>query len=640
MLLVLDNCEHLLDACAQLIDGLLRTCPDVRVLATSREPIGIGGEVAWRVPSLELPDAEPSPTLEQLGENPAVQLFVQRAMAARPRFALTVGSAQAVVQICRRLDGIPLALELAAARIEALTAEQIAQRLDQRFRLLTGGSRAALPRQQTLGATLDWSYDLLGKQERLLFERLAVFAGGWTLEAVEAVCAGRGLDSEDVLDVLAQLTRKSLVVADEVANGAERYWLQETVRDYARQKLAMRGAAKIGALRERHAEFYASMVEQQLPDSYFLTRAESAEPYALQLALLEDLAVDLNNVRAALGWYFDRGAVEEGLRLAAALGQLWSHLGRPSEGYDWLRRFLDLPPGVSTARTRSRAQCWAGALALIVGEASAGYALLVDSLAYGRTAQDDVVLGEAANRLGLLTLSRGEYARARQLFEESLAAQRRLGNAEQAIRSTRFLAVAMVFQGDYAAARPLLEQGLAEARAIGYQHWAAAIPGLLGGIAMAHGEYTVARGRLQESLRMFEGAPNWVELTAVQTYLASLDVREGNLTAARAGYAASLRLSWPARFVIRIATSLNGLAVVAAAQGQMARALRLASASAALLQRAGYRLPPDGRLDLEQAVEAARRTLGAADAAEVWAAGQALTLDQAVYEALDEPHSA
>jgi tetratricopeptide (TPR) repeat protein len=276
----------------------------------------------------------------------------------------------------------------------------------------------------------------------VFFERLAVFTGGWTLEAAEAVCSGRGLDSEDVLDVLAQLTRKSLVVADEVANGAERYWLQETVRDYARQKLAMRGSAQLGALRERHAEFYASLVEQQPPDSYIPTRAESAEPYALQLALLEDLAVDLNNVRAALGWYFDRGAVEEGLPLAAALGQLWSHLGRPSEGYDWLRRFLDLPPGASTARTRSRAQCWAGALALIVGEASAGYALLVDSLAYGRTAQDDVVLGEAANRWGLLTLSRGEYARARQLFEESLAAQRRLGNAEQAIRSTRFLAVA------------------------------------------------------------------------------------------------------------------------------------------------------------------------------------------------------
>ena len=257
MLLVLDNCEHLLDACAQLIDGLLRTCPDVRVLATSREPVGIGGEVAWRVPSLELPDAEPSASLEQLLLKPAVQLFVQRAMAARPRFALTVGNAQAVVQICRRLDGIPLALELAAARIEALTAEQIAQRLDQRFRLLTGGSRAALPRQQTLGATLDWSYDLLGKHERLLFERLAVFTGGWTLEAAEAVCAGRGLDSEDVLDVLAQLTRKSLVVADEVADGAERYSLPETVRDYARQKLAMRGSAQIGALRERHAEFYA-----------------------------------------------------------------------------------------------------------------------------------------------------------------------------------------------------------------------------------------------------------------------------------------------------------------------------------------------------------------------------------------------
>ncbi len=237
ILLIVDNCEHLLDACAHLIDGLLKACPDLKVLATSREPIGIDGEVAWRVPSLAVPEAASTETPQQLLLNAAVQLFMQRSTAAQPSFMLTARNASSVVQICRRLDGIPLALELAAARIDSLTAEQIARRLDQRFQLLTGGSRAVLPRQQTLSATLRWSYDLLGRAERRLFERLTVFSGGWSLEAAAAVCAGNGLNGDEILDLLAQLTRKSLVVADERADGGERYWMLETVRDYARQKL-------------------------------------------------------------------------------------------------------------------------------------------------------------------------------------------------------------------------------------------------------------------------------------------------------------------------------------------------------------------------------------------------------------------
>src|SRR6266851_3899331 len=236
MLLVLDNCEHLLDACAALVDALLRACPELRILATSREPIGIVGEVAWRVPSLAVPEA--TATVEQLSSSPSVHLFVERATAVQPRFALTAVNAGAVAQICQRLDGIPLALELAAARIDSLTPEQIALRLDQRFRLLTGGSRSALPRQQTLMATLDWSYDLLRKPERSLLQRLAVFSGGWTLEAAEGVCADGDVDSQDVRDLLAKLTRKSLVIADAMPEGAVRYALLETVRDYAHQKLS------------------------------------------------------------------------------------------------------------------------------------------------------------------------------------------------------------------------------------------------------------------------------------------------------------------------------------------------------------------------------------------------------------------
>jgi predicted ATPase len=233
LLLVLDNCEHLLDACARLVDALLRACSDLKVLATSREPLGLTGEIAWRVPSLRVPDPQHLAPLPELRQNPSVQLFAERAASAQAQFMLTERNAPAVAQICQRLDGIPLALELGAARMEALTAQQLAARLDERFRFLTGGSRAALPRQQTLRATLDWSYALLSDPEKRLFNRLSVFAGGWTLEAAEAVCAGDGIEREEVVHLLLQLIRKSLVVAQEGGDGAERYRLLETLRQYA-----------------------------------------------------------------------------------------------------------------------------------------------------------------------------------------------------------------------------------------------------------------------------------------------------------------------------------------------------------------------------------------------------------------------
>lgn len=269
LLLVLDNCEHVLDACATLIDGLLKSCPDLTVLATSREPIGIGGEVAWRVPSLAIPDPRRVVPVAELARIPAVQLFVERA-AAQTGFALSERNAEAVAQVCHRLDGIPLALELAAGRLDALTVEQLAARLDKRFLLLTGGSRTTLLRQQTLVATLDWSYDLLGKTERRVFERLAVFAGTWRLEAAEAVCASHDVADKDVLDLLGQLVRKSLVVGGEPGDGAKRFELLESVRDYARQKLLARGQAETTTVRERHAVYYSGLADRLHPT---MTRA-------------------------------------------------------------------------------------------------------------------------------------------------------------------------------------------------------------------------------------------------------------------------------------------------------------------------------------------------------------------------------
>ncbi|MBV9355297.1 MAG: hypothetical protein JO023_07175, partial [Chloroflexi bacterium] len=460
-------------------DALLRGCPGLRILATSREALGVAGEFHRRVPSLAVPDPDRLPPIGSLVDYDALRLFTERARAVQSRFTLTDRNAASVAQVRHRMDGIPLPLELAASRLGVLAPAQLAARLDDRLRLLTGGNRTAPPRQQTLRATVSWSYDLLTAQEQRLFERLSVFAGGWTLEQAEAVCAGDGLETAEVLDVLTRLVDRSLVVADQ-ERGPRPYRLLETLREYARERLAAR--AELDAMQARHA-------------AYFLRHAEEAEPRATQLAVLEDLAAHLNNLRAALRWYFDAGAIEESLRLAAALGELWSYLGHPGEGYERIRTLLDRPWATTGVRTRARAQCWAGALALMVGDATAGHALLVDSLAYGRRAGDDTIRGEAAVRLGLLTLSRGEYRKARQLFEESLAAWSRADVREQVIRSTHFLGLVMIYGGDYGAAQPVLEGGLAEARAIGYRNWAAAIIGALGLIAMARTDYRTARHR-------------------------------------------------------------------------------------------------------------------------------------------------
>jgi predicted ATPase/class 3 adenylate cyclase len=339
LLVVLDNCEHLLDACAVLVQSLLSTCPRLQVLATSREPLSTGGEVVRRVPSLPVPDSSAAPAA--VAANPSVQLFVERATAVQSRFVLNERNTAAVVQICRRLDGIPLALELAAARSDVLTAERLAERLDKRFQLLTGGSRTALPRQQTLAATLEWSYDLLGKGERMLFERLSVFSGGWTLEAAEQVCPGPALNVDDVLDVLARLTRKSLLVSDEAIDGTERYRLSETVREYARQKLARRGVAEVARLRSQHAEFYTRLAEQL--DPWALADAPLIRSQGqVSAAQIARTAVENDNFRAALAWWLEAGRATDGLRLATARWEFWQSHGLYTEGRHWLAELLEL----------------------------------------------------------------------------------------------------------------------------------------------------------------------------------------------------------------------------------------------------------------------------------------------------------
>jgi predicted ATPase len=331
VLLILDNCEHLVGTCASLADILPRACPDVRMLATSREPLGVAGEVSWPVPPLSLPDARHGQTPVGLLRCEAVRLFVERAGTVAPGFALTWENGPAVADLCARLDGLPLAIELAASRVRMLSVGQILERLDDRFRLLRG-NRTAVSRHRTFGATIDWSHDLLSERERILFRRLSVFAGGWTLDAAEQVCAGDGIEEVEVLDLLSCLVDKSLIVVAR-GNGESRYRMLETVRQYASEKLRESGEA--GAVGRRHADFFVALAEEAKP----------AMVGPEQAAWMERLEEDHDNLRSALGRLGDEGEAERGLRLAAALMCFWWFRGHLAEGGRGSRRcssFLQL----------------------------------------------------------------------------------------------------------------------------------------------------------------------------------------------------------------------------------------------------------------------------------------------------------
>jgi predicted ATPase/DNA-binding XRE family transcriptional regulator len=437
LLLVLDNCEHVLDSCAQLVDALLRECPHVQVLATSREALGLMGEAARRVPSLAVPDLRQPPAPAGLRSTPSVQLFVQRAEALQPQFSLGDTNARAVAEICVRLDGIPLALELAAARVEALTVDQVAARLDQRFRLLTGGSRTALPRQQTLRATLDWSYELLGALERCLFDRLSVFAGGWTLDAAEAVCAHDGIYPEDVLELLARLIRKSLVIAEQKYVGSARYRLLETLRQYGQERLL--GATDAEAIYSRHAHYYLALAEAVPQTSWGVEQAD----------WLERVAIERDNLRAALAWFITTNAAEQAIRLGGVLYPIWLSSGYLTDGQTQIQKVL----------------------------------------AMSRAAAPSAACAQLLHSAACIDFYRGNYTNARRNMEQSVVLWRSVGEPFRIAQALFGLGVLAREQDDYAGASAALEEGVAIAQELHDGVGTACMLDVLGTIAHALGDY-------------------------------------------------------------------------------------------------------------------------------------------------------
>jgi predicted ATPase/class 3 adenylate cyclase len=544
ILLILDNCEHLVEVVATLTDALLQAAPRLQIMCTSREALGIAGETAFRVPSLSLPDPRQPVSLERLRQFEAVRLFTERAADVAPAFALTEQNAAAVAQICRRLDGIPLAIELAASRVKVLTVEQIAARLDDRFRLLAGGPRTAMPRQQTLKAAMDWSYDLLTVQEAAVLRRLAVFIGGCTLEAAEVVCTGEGVAPLDVLDLLTRLVDKSLLVV-EGTDHEVRYRLLDTVRQYGRDKLVESGEAP--AARTRHMEWFLALAEEAAPELHT----------AAQAVWLPRLDAELDNLRAAIDWACADTRTEAALRLSIALWWYWTIRSHTTEGSDWFNRTLALPSG--PAPVRALATGAAAILAMFAGNIPLATGLADEAVALARSVEAPMAIvlsktvlamvGTArghheeaalhANEavrlarpldqpwetagvlaiLGEIAYNVGDFAEADRLLREALALYSRLGDRWGIAFAQRWLGLLARNRGDYADAEARQQQSLALNQELGHPWGVASSLMALALVPLRQGDYARAQSLLEQSLAMLDDASDLATTSHVMYYL-------------------------------------------------------------------------------------------------------------------------
>jgi predicted ATPase/DNA-binding SARP family transcriptional activator/DNA-binding CsgD family transcriptional regulator len=589
LLVVLDNCEHLIEAAAQLADALLSACPHMRILATSREALCVEGELVWRVDPLSVPEAGPdthrAPAAGELARYEAVRLFVERARLRLPHFELTEENAGAVARICRRLEGMPLAVELAAARVRTLSVEQIAQRLGDCLKLLRGDSRTAAPRQRTLRATLEWSYNLLSEKERVLLRRLSVFAGGWTLEAAEeAAGTAEDVGEEDVLELLSKLVDKSLVVAEASARGVERYRLLEPVRQYARERLEESGETE--AFRRWHAEFFLVLAEEAAPQ---LTGAHQRD-------CARRLEAEHDNMRAALSWSLEREP-ETALRIAGALARFWQMRAQFFEGSAWLEAALRQSDRAEAA-TRAKLSSEAGTFAFYRADFDRAIVLHGEALERYQEVGDDGGVAFALLCLGAQYSEKGDPESAAPYLEEALAISRRIGDKPNTAGSLHNLAEVERQRGDYGRAKALGMEGISLAREMGDKWRVARVVGWVGLAAVWSGsEYDLAEGLLEEALALDRELGCW-------------------------SYGAYC---------------LESFAGLAGARGQWARAARLWGAAEALRTDIGAPRPMDDtRLLYERSVAATRSQLGEAAWEAAFAQGMTMSADEAAEYALSE----
>ncbi len=587
LLLILDNCEHMMPLCAQIVESLLRSCPHLQVLATSRERLNVMGETVWRVPSLSLPDAHDL-TPSVLSRSDAIRLFVERACSVLPTFALDTGNAALIVQICQRLGGMPLAIELASARVTLLTPAQIAARLDNVFQLLTQANRSAPIRHQTLRATMDWSYDLLPEKERILFHRLSVFVGGFTLEAVDAVCADHmeqgGILSFEILGLLSGLLDKSFVIVTDWKQGEQaRYRLLEPTWQYANERLLQSGESEW--LRRRHLEF-------------FLKMAEEAEPHfsqTEQVVWFDRLVLEHDNLRAAIDWSLQGSEPTAALRLTGALWYFWSARGYYSEGVKRLLRAISLPEAVMLSKARAKA-LWASGALLLWSDSDVSQArpLLEEALAAGRQLGEKWVIAESLNTLAAVALGHKDYATARSYLDESLALSRELGDKHNVGWSLAYLGDVSLLQVNYKQAQRLLEESASVFRAMGDSNSLAYPIRRFGQVALYWDDYTQAAALFKESLILNR----------------------------QVGYTKG------------VVACLGALAGVAVRQGQLVRAARLFGAAETLLSVTAGKLFPTDQIEHDRDVAALQAQLDQVSLGAMWSEGRGMTLEQAIDYAL------
>ncbi len=587
LLLVLDNCEHLISACAQISTTLLRHCPQLKIIASSREPLSIEGEVIWSVSALAVPDFGRSGgtlELDRLGDFEAVQLFVERAAAIHPGFALTPENAALVARICWRLDGIPLALELAAARVKVLPLPQILTRLDDRFRLLTGGSRTALPRQQTLGALIDWSYDLLSEPERILLRRLAVFVVGRTLEMAEAVCAGDGIASAEVFDLLYSLVEKSLVMVETGPAGETRYTMLESIYDYAEEKLNQHG--ETAAYRRKHLEF-------------FVRFAEEIEPHLFgpdQKVWLEKLSVEHPNLdlalRTSLG---SQETIGLGLRLAGALTRYWEVRSYLTEGSGQFQALLARMDDSVELEVQAKAELGAGRMSWAQDRD-------IEALKHCRAAQrlyesvgkiDQAALIEAF--IGFVEANEGNNSAARQHFERAQKMGEELNLERVKAMSLHGLGTLAARSGDFAAARAAKQKAIEAFQTIGDRWAISLITGSLGRVCFAAGDYASAQRYIWEALTITRDLGN----------------------------------NWSVPY------ALEGLADIYAVENQAARAVRLYGAASAQREALALAFSVTEKISYQRALDHLHQLVPEPAFREGWKEGRALGIQAAIQLAKD-----
>jgi predicted ATPase/class 3 adenylate cyclase len=586
LLLILDNCEHLAETCAKLTDHLLHSCPQLKIMATSREALNIAGETAYQVPSLSLPD-QAQVTREVAMGFESVQLFVERASAVNPRFTLTKENASSVAQICRRLDGIPLALELAAARIKVLSANEIAARLDDRFSLLTAGSRTAIPRHQTLRATIDWSYDLLVEPERILFRRLAVFAGGFTLEAAEEVCGFGELKQIDFLDLLGRLVDKSLVIVESTSVLDEtRYRLLETIREYGREKLKEIGETE--KIHDQHLAYYVRLAQDSEPHIF-------GEQTARWFTRLDQ---ELDNIRLAIDWSSQCHKMTDMFLLLGSLDYFFFVHGPISEWQGRLNHALSIPGGQEPTLARAKALNGVGMLYWADINSLDGYPDLQEALQIALQLGDKVIAASALRNLGLFEHLRGNLSKARALLEQSLETWLELGPS-------------FMFQ----------------------KSWTL---NFLGDVAFSQGDLDQALLFFEESTAILREFKDKAFLAYAVRRLAQLAIHRGNPANAILLCRESLLLNMQVNDPRGILACVSAFAAIQLSLRRFASAAQLFAAVHNLLsQRALFRLLQIDQLEYERNLDLLRTQLDEETLNNFWAKGLAMTMEHAIEYALN-----